>query len=163
MGTQYIQVPVDSIGKKVQTFENIINGQVVQTQATTPVDATGTTFSSVNPLSTSATIASASVRVNSSAFESAHILKNTPGRLISLQISTTAVSDQIIQLFDTTTVPGNGTIPICFFRLPANTDLGIGISDIGLPFTSGIVASNSTTIGVKTAGNSDCWFSAVIL
>jgi hypothetical protein len=163
MATQYIQVPVDSIGKKVQTFENIINSQVVQTQATTPVDATGVTFSRVNPFPTSAIVASTSVRVNSSAFESAHILKASAGRLISLQVSTTAVSDQIIQLFDTPTVPSNGTAPVCFFRIPANTDLGTDIPVVGLPFTNGIVVSNSTTVAIKTSGASDCWYTAVVL
>jgi hypothetical protein len=41
MANQYIQTAPDSTGKKLQTFENTVGGQTVQSQAVTPTDQNG--------------------------------------------------------------------------------------------------------------------------
>lgn len=41
MGDSYVQVPADGVGKKLQSFENVIGANTVQAEAITLVDSTG--------------------------------------------------------------------------------------------------------------------------
>ncbi len=42
MADAYVQVAPDSTGKKIQTFENTVSGNVVEAQAVVLVDSAGT-------------------------------------------------------------------------------------------------------------------------
>lgn len=48
MADAYIQVAPDDSGKKLQTFQNTISGQVVQAEAVTLVTSAGTEITSLN-------------------------------------------------------------------------------------------------------------------
>src|ERR1700746_710231 len=47
MAEAYVQLPPDSTGKKVRSFENTISGNVVESQALTLVDAAGNIIGSL--------------------------------------------------------------------------------------------------------------------
>lgn len=165
MSDQYVQVAPDSSGKKVQTYENTVNSQTVETQAVAIVSTTAVPISPSNPFATNAvigTLAGAS-KVKSTAFESGHILKGSAGTLISLMGHTTATSDQFIQLFDSATIPADGATPEIMFNLPAGSDFSIDLPITGLPYSTGISVSNSSTTSTKTSGAQDTWFFAVIV
>lgn len=165
MADQFVQVVPDSTGKKIQVFENVVNTQTVEAQAIVPVSNTGVPFSTANPLPAGVVIGTlaGATRISSTFFEVGKVIKTSAGTLVSLTGSTTAVTDQYIQLFNSTTVPANGTAPITYFTLPAGSDFSFDLPITGMPFTTGISVSNSTTTSTKTAGVADTWFCAVIV
>lgn len=164
MADQFVQVVPDSTGKKIQVFENIVGASTVEAQAIVPVSSAGVPFTTANPLPAGVVIGAlaGATRISSTVFEGSKVLKAGAGTLVSLTGSTTAVTDQYIQLFNSTTVPANGTAPITYFTLPAGSDFSYDLPITGMPFTVGITVSNSTTTSTKTAGAADCWFCAVI-
>ena len=165
MADQYVQVAPDSTGKKVQTYENTVNSQTVEAQAIVPVNSSGAPYSTSNPVPTGVVLGTlaGATRVNSSAYEASHVLKASAGTLISLMGRNSSASDQYIQLFDSTTVPGNGTAPIYFFTAFAGTDFSMDLPITGCPFSTGIAVCNSSTDTTKTLGSADCWFLAVVV
>lgn len=103
-----------------------------------------------------------SSRVNSTGLEASRALKLTPGKLIHLWVSNTGTA-QAIQLFDSTTVPPDGTVPVWVAHIPANGDLALTAELTGLDFAVGIAVCNSSTISTKTIGAANCFFTAMIL
>lgn len=164
MSNAFIQISPDSSGKKVQTFENVVGGQTVEATAVALVASTGTPVSSSAALPVTYTLGAnaAATRVNSTAFESGKVLKSSAGTLVTLQGYTTASSLQYLQIFDSTTVPSNGAVPIWFIPVVANSYFSLDVPLTGVPFTTGISVSNSSTISTKTAGGSNIWFMAVV-
>lgn len=107
-----------------------------------------------------AEIADAGV-VSSSAYESHHILDAVPGTLISVTGYNSGAS-QFIQLFDSKTVPANGTAPLLVFTIPATSNFSLDIPITGLPYSNGMVVCNSSTAPTKTEGSANCYFTAVV-
>ncbi|MDT5061504.1 MAG: hypothetical protein QOH63_1963 [Acidobacteriota bacterium] len=101
-------------------------------------------------------------RVNSSALEASHILKASPGTLISLMGYNSKGSAQFIQLLDSATLPADAAVPALVFTVPASSNFSVDVPITGLPFTAGIVVCNSSTAASKTIGSADCFFTGVI-
>jgi len=88
------------------------------------------------------------------------IPKATPGVLHSISVTNTSASAQYFQLFDSATLPANGTIPLFSVLLQAG---GFGFFDwpvYGKAFAAGIVWCNSSTHVTKTIGSADCFVTA---
>lgn len=91
------------------------------------------------------------VPVVSSALETGHIIKGSPGNLFGLNVATTSAGGYV-QIFNTTTVPAAGAVtPIKAYALPANSALVIGFDP---PLQCGvgicIAFSSATTPFTKT-------------
>lgn len=100
--------------------------------------------------------------ISSTAYEKSHVLKETPGYLVSLVGYNSKASAQFIQIFNSATVPANGAVPIYTFTVPATSNFSLDIPAAGANFSTGIVVTNSSTGPTKTIGSDDCWFTAVI-
>jgi hypothetical protein len=102
-----------------------------------------------------------STRVSSSAYEASHVLKASAGNLISIAGYNSGPA-QFIQLFNSTTVPANATAPAAVFAVPTASNFSFDVPITGIPFTTGIAVSNSTTGPTKTIGAADCYFISVV-
>jgi hypothetical protein len=100
--------------------------------------------------------------VGSSANEASRVIKASAGTLISLVGYNAKTAAQFILLFNSTTVPADTTAPVYTFTVPASSNFSIDVPITGIPFTTGIAVSNSSTQATKTLGSADCWFTAVI-
>ena len=102
-----------------------------------------------------------STRVSSTAYEASHVLKNAAGTLLSVA-GYNSGPQQFIQLFNSTTVPANTAVPVAVFTVPATSNFSYDVPVTGIPFTTGIAVSNSSTGPTKTIGSADCYFTAVV-
>jgi hypothetical protein len=100
----------------------------------------------------------ATTRSSSIALEASRVIKASSGRLQCITVTTNKASDQYLQIFNSTTVPADGTAPIYVYKLPADSTIVIDVSPIGVYFSTGISVSNSTTLATKTIGSADCYF-----
>ena len=100
------------------------------------------------------------VSVNSLALEQFHVIKSGPGTLYGVSVYSNKAAAQFIQLFDTTTAPGSGAIPVCTFTVAATSNLGLYWGSVGRWFNQGIVIANSSTAATQTAASADCFFDA---
>jgi|SRR6478752_1587987 len=98
--------------------------------------------------------------VNSAAYEASHILKNSPGTLITI-FGYNSGGAQFIQLHNSATLPAEGAAPVAVIPVAAASRFEITIPVSGIPFTTGIVVCNSSTGPTKTIGSADCYFTAV--
>ena len=98
---------------------------------------------------------------SSTALEASRILLNRSGHLVSLVGYNAKTSAQFIQIFNTTSVPADGAVPIYTFSVPASSNFSIDIPTPA-PFTVGISVSNSSTVATKTIGSADVWYTAVV-
>lgn len=106
------------------------------------------------------TAAGLPVSVSSLALEQFHVIKSGPGTLYGVSVYSNKAAAQFIQLFDTTTAPGSGAIPVCTFTVAATSNLGLYWGSVGRWFDRGIVIANSSTAATQTAGSADCYFDA---
>lgn len=100
--------------------------------------------------------------VSSSAAEHSKVLKASAGTLFSLVGYNGKASAQFIQLHNTTSVPADTAVPIYSFTVPATSNFSLDVPVCGIPFTTGISVSNSSTQATKTIGSADCFYTAVI-
>ena len=112
-------------------------------------------------IQTAVTTLLSSTRVSSTAYEASHVLKASAGNLITLS-GYNSGGAQFIQLFNSTTVPANGTAPVAVFAVAATSNFYYTFPIMGVPFTTGIAVSNSSTGPTKTIGGADCYFMAVV-
>lgn len=82
------------------------------------------------------------------------------GRLLGFTVSSTRASSQFIQVFNATSLPANGAIPLLSVDLATVTSKGIAFDPYGRWFTIGCVIGNSTTQGSLTTGSADCLIDA---
>lgn len=87
------------------------------------------------------------------------VVKTGPGILYGITVTNTLGSTQFFQVFDASSVPADGAIPILSKSLPASDAVGFNWFP-GRTFLVGIVVCNSTTIASKTIGSANCLFDA---
>lgn len=105
----------------------------------------------------------ANTSIASTAAEASHVLKNAAGRLFQLTGVNNSASAQYIQVFNSTTVPADTTVPILVAYVPGNGTFSWDFGSIGRYFSTGIAVSNSSTFATKTVGSANCWFNAEVL
>lgn len=91
--------------------------------------------------------------------EASRVIKTGPGRLFGITVTSTRVSAQFFQVFDASSLPADGAVPLISKSIPAGDAVGFS----WLPartFLVGIVVCNSSTQGTKTIGVADCIFDA---
>jgi len=83
-----------------------------------------------------------------------------PGRLVvyGFTVYNTQASAQYLNVFDGSTLPGNGAVPLFSWPLAANNGVGFGWQPNGRQFQGGLVICNSSTDATKTIGAADCFF-----
>jgi hypothetical protein len=94
------------------------------------------------------------------AYAASLVVKASAGRLFKLSGYNSAGSAQFIQVFNSTTVPANGTAPVVLITVPASSNFTIDFGLTGRQFATGISVCNSSTGPTKTIGSADCWFDA---
>lgn len=96
---------------------------------------------------------------NSSAAEASKVVKATPGKLFLVACSNGTASTVYLQVFNSTTVPADATVPVLVVPCPAN---GVGEIDLseydGHAFSTGIAICGSTTQNTKTLGGASFLF-----
>jgi len=135
-----------SLGTAGSPSANVITVQGVSGGTVLPVSGTVTANTQVMSV------------VNSSAYEAGRIIKSSAGTLFSL-FGYNSGPAQFIQVFNTTSVPANGVAPIIVFPVPSNSGFFFELKN-GIPFATGITATNSSTGPTKTIGSADCFFTA---
>jgi hypothetical protein len=101
-------------------------------------------------------------QVSSAAYEASHVLKASPGTLVSLSGYNSKNASQFIQLFDSATVPADNAVPVAVITAATVANFSFPLPPGGLPFVNGIAVSNSSTGPTKTIGSADCFFSATV-
>ena len=86
------------------------------------------------------------------------IAKASGGLLYGLSGYNNLAGQQWIQLFDSATLPADGTVPIVTFPVGANSSFSMDFGYHGREFLAGIVICNSTTAVTKTIGAANCLF-----
>ncbi len=122
-----------------------------------PVSLTSTTITGTV---TTAVTYTASSNATSTAYEASRVVKASAGVLYGITGYNSKASIQFIQLFNSTTVPADTTVPVVTFTVPASSPFAIDWGERGRNFTTGIAVSNSSTGPTKTIGSADCFFDA---
>ena len=73
------------------------------------------------------------------------------------------VAAQFIQLFDASSLPGNGAVPEAFWTVPASSQLDVSYGTLGRTHRQGVLLVNSSTGPTLTIGSADCWFDVQVL
>lgn len=89
---------------------------------------------------------------------SSMVVKATPGTLFSLTGSSSATIDLWLQIFDSATLPADGTVPILSMKIPAGEDFNFDFTPpYGLYFSNGMVWCVSTSRKTKVLGTASFW------
>ena len=99
---------------------------------------------------------------SSRALSSSAVVKTGPGLLYGVTVTNTSASAQYFQLFDASTLPADGAIPILAKSIPANDAVGFSWLP-GRTFLVGIIVCNSSTNATKTIGSANCFFDCQFL
>lgn len=85
-------------------------------------------------------------------------------RLHRLIATNTNAAVRYIQIFDASSLPADGAVPLISFPLAAaaSTQPPIDFGVYGRTFSVGVVVCNSTTEGTKTIGSADSFFDLLI-
>jgi len=82
------------------------------------------------------------------------------GRLMGFTVSNTKVSSQFIQVFNASSLPADGTVPLLSIDIATVVSKGVSWTPGGRWFTIGCFICNSSTQGTKTIGSADCLIDA---
>lgn len=85
------------------------------------------------------------------------VAKTGPGILYGFTVTNTKASAQYVLLFDASTLPADGAVPILAKSVPANDAVGFSWLP-GRTFGVGLIICNSSTNTSKTIGSADCLF-----
>jgi hypothetical protein len=147
---------------RVSAVNMAFNGTTVDAVRAGVIGDTGAATGYINSLPATGAVSGASL-VGSTAYQSSRVLKASPGTLMSLMGFNSRTSAQFIQVFDSTTVPADGTAPtLPPLLVPAQSNYSIDVPTTGIPFVNGISVCCSSTGATKTIGSSDNYFAAVI-
>lgn len=93
------------------------------------------------------------------ALENSEAIRSGSTDIIKVRVVNTG-SAQFIQLFNTTSVPVDTTVPDAMFAVPdgSGTPVTVDATFEGRTFATGLAISNSSTAATKTIGSADCWF-----
>lgn len=83
-----------------------------------------------------------------------------PGRVVvyGFTVYNTNAAAQFLNVFDASTLPAEGAVPLFSWALAAHTGVGFGWQPNGRQFQTGLVLCNSSTDATKTLGSADCFF-----
>lgn len=96
--------------------------------------------------------------VSSLGLEASRVCFTGSGRVLGFTVSSTKASGQFVQVFDASTLPADGAIPLVSIDVATVTAKGIAWDPYGRWFDRGFVICNSSTQGSKTIGSADCLF-----
>jgi len=100
------------------------------------------------------------VSASSTALSQFLVVKAGPGTLYGFSVFNSKASAQFIQVFDQTSAPTSGQVPVFVATVGASSNLGVYWGSVGRWLNIGIVIANSSTSATQTAGSADCWFDA---
>jgi hypothetical protein len=135
-----------SLGTAGSPSVNVITVQGITNGTAIPISGTVTANTQVMTVA------------NSTAFEASRVIKSSAGTIFSLSGYNSGPA-QFIQFFNSTTVPANATVPVAVFAVSAASGFFLEWEK-GLPFSTGISISNSSTAATKTIGSADCFLTA---
>jgi len=110
-----------------------------------------------------ATATYALTNIDSTVLEASHVLKASAGKLFTVTGYNNNSGRQFVQLFNSTTVPADGAVPVVTFLVAATANFSLDYGRWGRYFSTGIAISNSSTAATKTIGSADCWFSTTLI
>ena len=99
---------------------------------------------------------------SSARLQASAVVKTGPGLLYGITVTSTLASAQYLLVFDASTLPADGAIPLLAKSVPANDAVGFS----WLPartFQVGCIVCNSTTNTSKTIGAANCFFDVQFL
>lgn len=96
----------------------------------------------------------------STALAASLVIKASAGTLYKLDVLNTNVADQVIQLYNSASLPSDGAVPAIVLKVKTGEHKEFNWRHFGRRFTTGIVVGNSSTVATKTIGAADCWFNA---
>ena len=97
--------------------------------------------------------------VATTALAAGGVIKNQSGYLIAIHGYNSGPT-QFLHIYNTTAVPADTAVPILVIKINGSDNFYIDTTDRGMPFTTGISWSNSSTLVTKTAGAADIWLVA---
>ena len=146
---------------RVASVNMVYNGTTVDISRGGIIGETGSATGYLNVLPATGAVSGASL-VSSTAYEASRVIKASAGTLISIAGYNSKTTNQFIQLFNATSVPADTAVPVATFIAYAQSNFSYDVPTTGIPFTTGICVSNSSTGPTKTIGSADCYFTAVI-
>lgn len=102
----------------------------------------------------------ASALANNVAYATSLVVKASAGRLFSVNGYNSKATAQFIQVLNSATLPADTAIPVAVITVPGVSNFSIDFGPLGIPLSTGIVLSNSSTGPTKTIGSADCYFTA---
>jgi len=94
----------------------------------------------------------------SAALEASRVIKASLGVLYGLSGYNANAATRYIQLFDSTTVPVDGAVPVFTIPVATGQPYSIDFGVYGMGFKTGIAVCSSSTGPTKTVSAADCWF-----
>lgn len=105
----------------------------------------------------------ASLLASTAAYAGSLVVKAAAGRLFSINGYNSKALAQFVQVLNAASLPADTTVPISILTVPATSNFSIDFGPLGIPLSTGIVVSNSSTGPALTHGSADCWFQASYL
>lgn len=104
-----------------------------------------------------------SLLANNTAYATSLVVKASAGRLFSVNGYNSKASAQFIQVHNAASLPADTAVPVSIATAPASSNFSIDFGPLGIPLSTGIVVSNSSTGPAKTIGSADVYFTASYL
>ena len=95
---------------------------------------------------------------SSVAYESGSAVKSSAGIMVSINGYNSGPA-QFIQLYDTGSLPADGTAPLVTFAVATVSNFSYDVGGLyGIDCSTGISVCNSLSGSMKSAGADDCWY-----